>query len=102
MSLPEMGPGGEEVVMPGMEFMMQCYEDELKHPIRNLVSGQLARSLLIQVIFLTFFFCSSSSSSLSSSSSPPPHFDSCLFLLYTVASLACYRLSNHSTPASLL
>lgn len=28
---------------------MQCYEDELKHPIRNLVSGQLARSLLIQV-----------------------------------------------------
>lgn len=35
--------------MPGMEFMMQCYEDELKHPIRNLVSGQLARSLLIQV-----------------------------------------------------
>lgn len=38
-----------EVVMPGMEFMMECYEDELKKPIRNLVSGQLARSLLIQV-----------------------------------------------------
>lgn len=35
--------------MPGMEFMMQCYEHELKHPIKNLVSGQLARSLLIQV-----------------------------------------------------
>lgn len=38
-----------EVVMPGMDFMMECYEDELKKPIRNLVSGQLARSLLIQV-----------------------------------------------------
>lgn len=49
MSIPDAGPSGEELVMPGMEFMMQCYEDELKHPIRNLVSGQLARSLLIQV-----------------------------------------------------
>lgn len=49
VSLPDAGPSGEELVMPGMEFMMQCYEDELKHPIRNLVSGQLARSLLIQV-----------------------------------------------------
>lgn len=48
-SRPETGPSGEQLVMPGMEFMMQCYEDELKHPIRNLVSGQLARSLLIQV-----------------------------------------------------
>lgn len=45
--------------MPGMEFMMQCYEHELKHPIKNLVSGQLARSLLIQVphtcLFVSLF-----------------------------------------------
>ena len=47
--LPKTGPNGEELIMPGMEFMMECYEDELKRPIRNLVSGQLARSLLIQV-----------------------------------------------------
>ncbi|DBA83396.1 hypothetical protein WJX79_000744 [Trebouxia sp. C0005] len=47
--VPKTGPNGEELIMPGMEFMMECYEDELKRPIRNLVSGQLARSLLIQV-----------------------------------------------------
>ena len=41
--------GEVELVMPGMDFMMSCYEDELKKPIRNLVSGQLMRSLLIQV-----------------------------------------------------
>jgi hypothetical protein len=27
---------------------MRCYEEELKRPIRNLVNGELARSLLIQ------------------------------------------------------
>ena len=48
--VPKTGPSGEELIMPGMEFMMECYEDELKRPIRNLVSGQLARSLLIQVL----------------------------------------------------
>ena len=48
-STSDTGLTEEEVVMPGMEFMMQCYEHELKHPIKNLVSGQLARSLLIQV-----------------------------------------------------
>ena len=48
-TLPKTGSNGEELIMPGMEFMMECYEDELKRPIRNLVSGQLARSLLIQV-----------------------------------------------------
>lgn len=42
---------GAEVI-PGMEFMMNRYESELKKPIRNLVSGQLARSLLIQVVLL--------------------------------------------------
>ncbi|KAK9812896.1 hypothetical protein WJX72_005387 [[Myrmecia] bisecta] len=47
---PAAGDAGQQVAaLPGMEFMMQCYEDELKKPIRNLVNGQLARSLLIQV-----------------------------------------------------
>ena len=55
--MPIAGPAGEELVMPGMEFMMQCYEDELKHPIKNLVSGQLARSLLIQVTSMTYPLC---------------------------------------------
>jgi hypothetical protein len=32
-----------------MLTLMAVYEDELKKPIRNLVNGQLARSLLIQV-----------------------------------------------------
>ena len=32
-----------------MDFMMNRYEAELKKPIRNLVNGQLARYLLIQV-----------------------------------------------------
>lgn len=35
--------------LPGMEFLMQRYESELKKPIRSIVNGQLARSLLIQV-----------------------------------------------------
>ena len=35
--------------IPGMDYMMHRYESELKKPIRNLVNGQLARSLLIQV-----------------------------------------------------
>ena len=35
--------------LPGMDFLMQRYESELKKPIRSIVSGQLARSLLIQV-----------------------------------------------------
>ena len=35
--------------IPGMDFMMHRYESELKKPIRNLVNGQLMRSLLIQV-----------------------------------------------------
>lgn len=28
---------------------MRTYESELKHPIRNMINGQLARALLIQV-----------------------------------------------------
>ena len=35
--------------MRGMEVMMRSYELELKRPVRNLVSGDLLRSLLIQV-----------------------------------------------------
>jgi hypothetical protein len=59
-AVPKTGPNGEELIMPGMEFMMVCYEDELKRPIRNLVSGQLARSLLIQVLtrHLALWLCS--------------------------------------------
>ena len=34
--------------MPGMAFMMDAYEQELKRPIRNVVNGQLPRTLLIQ------------------------------------------------------
>ena len=52
--------GGKEIIvsakpdaasegLPGMEFLMQRYESELKKPIRSIVNGQLARSLLIQV-----------------------------------------------------
>ncbi|BDA45296.1 probable nuclear control of ATPase protein 2 at C-terminar half [Coccomyxa sp. Obi] len=39
---------GDEL-LPGMAFMMGCYEDELKKPIRNLVNGSLLRAILIQV-----------------------------------------------------
>ena len=49
-------PGGdqsmtevEDASLPGMKFMMECYEDELKRPIRNLVNGRLLRTILIQV-----------------------------------------------------
>lgn len=33
----------------GMAQLMVAYEEQLKSPLRNLVAGQLARSLLIQV-----------------------------------------------------
>lgn len=36
-------------VLEGMELMMRSYEQELKRPVRNLVNGDLMRSLLIQV-----------------------------------------------------
>ena len=39
----------EDVSLPGMAFMMECYEGELKRPIRNLVNGRLLRTILIQV-----------------------------------------------------
>ena len=35
--------------LEGLEVMMHCYESELKRPIKNLVAGDLMRSLLIQV-----------------------------------------------------
>ncbi|KAL6772305.1 hypothetical protein ACKKBG_A29715 [Auxenochlorella protothecoides x Auxenochlorella symbiontica] len=49
------GPGappptaGDAVLVQGMDTMMRRYEHELKKPIRNLVAGDLARCLLIQV-----------------------------------------------------
>ncbi|EIE20084.1 hypothetical protein COCSUDRAFT_57806 [Coccomyxa subellipsoidea C-169] len=42
------GEEGDEL-LPGMAFMMSCYEDELKKPIRNIVNGSLLRAILIQV-----------------------------------------------------
>ena len=39
----------EDTLLEGMEVMMHCYENELKRPIKNLVAGDLMRSLLIQV-----------------------------------------------------
>ena len=42
------GEEGDEL-LPGMAFMMSCYEDELKKPIRNVVNGSLLRAILIQV-----------------------------------------------------
>ena len=41
----------EDASLPGMKFMMECYEGELKRPIRNLVNGRLLRTILIQVGF---------------------------------------------------
>ncbi|EIE20080.1 hypothetical protein COCSUDRAFT_48597 [Coccomyxa subellipsoidea C-169] len=41
------GDEGDEL-LPGMAFMMSCYEDELKKPIRNIVNGSLLRAILIQ------------------------------------------------------
>ena len=39
----------QDTSLPGMAFMMECYEGELKRPIRNLVNGRLLRTILIQV-----------------------------------------------------
>ena len=43
------GQDTDNAVLEGMEVLMHCYENELKKPIRNLVAGDLMRSLLIQV-----------------------------------------------------
>ena len=43
----------QDTSLPGMAFMMECYEGELKRPIRNLVNGRLLRTILIQVQPLT-------------------------------------------------
>ena len=40
---------GDGQLLAGMELMMRSYEQELKRPVRNLVNGDLMRSLLIQV-----------------------------------------------------
>lgn len=41
--------GGDEAVAAGMAVLMRSYEGELRHPLRNLLLGDLARALLIQV-----------------------------------------------------
>lgn len=43
------GAGPKGSGLPGMDLMMRSYEAELKKPLRNLVGGDLARALLIQV-----------------------------------------------------
>jgi hypothetical protein len=43
------GGGAADAVGAGMAAVMSCYEAELKSPIRNIISGDLARTLLIQV-----------------------------------------------------
>lgn len=42
-------PSDMDAVGAGMASVMACYEAELKSPMRNLVAGDLARTLLIQV-----------------------------------------------------
>jgi hypothetical protein len=44
----EAGAAAFSALNPGMAFMMERYEEELKRPIRNLVNGQLLRTILIQ------------------------------------------------------
>lgn len=40
--------GGNSMIV-GMDTLMRTYESELKNPVRNVVTGRLARALLIQV-----------------------------------------------------
>jgi len=42
-------PEDQDAVLAGMKEVMQSYENEMRHPLRNLLMGQLVRSLLIQV-----------------------------------------------------
>lgn len=44
-----MSPEELDKLRKDLDFMMAHYEGELKKPIRNLVSGRLPRTLLIQV-----------------------------------------------------
>lgn len=41
-----------DAVNKGMQVIMMCYERDLKSPIRNLMIGELARTLLIQVVHI--------------------------------------------------
>jgi len=45
-----MSSSQEEAINRGMATLMDCYEAELKNPIRNILAGDLLRSVLIQVI----------------------------------------------------
>jgi hypothetical protein len=38
-----------DAVNQGMQVVMHCYEQDLKQPISNLMTGDLGRTLLIQV-----------------------------------------------------
>lgn len=44
-----LGPADQDAIQAGMQTVMGCYESELKSPIRHLMKGELARTLLIQV-----------------------------------------------------
>lgn len=48
-----------DMLRKDLDFMMAHYEGELKKPIRNLVSGRLPRTLLIQVEIVTYCMCRS-------------------------------------------
>lgn len=43
-----LGPADQDAIQAGMMTVMDCYERELRQPIRHLVAGELARTLLIQ------------------------------------------------------
>lgn len=42
-------PEDQDALVAGMKEVMSSYELEMRHPLRNMLMGQLVRSLLIQV-----------------------------------------------------
>lgn len=44
-----MSPAQQDEMVAGMKEVMESYEREMRAPVKNLVMGQLVRSLLIQV-----------------------------------------------------
>eukprot|EP01024_Parvocaulis_polyphysoides_P013781 TRINITY_DN15430_c0_g1_i1.p1 TRINITY_DN15430_c0_g1~~TRINITY_DN15430_c0_g1_i1.p1 ORF type:complete len:304 (+),score=20.76 TRINITY_DN15430_c0_g1_i1:124-912(+) len=49
LSAGELGEGDRSSMGSGMEMVMLVYEKQLRNPILNLINGQLARAMLIQV-----------------------------------------------------
>lgn len=45
----EGGSGNSSSMISGMQAVMRSYESELRSPLRNLLMGDLARAMLIQV-----------------------------------------------------